>query len=159
MQERLRAVEEQVALQKGAVRRAGTDHARAAAANRALQQDLERKRLRLDDLRAALAGNKRKLESDYLHLDSLEARERELEALRGTEAKRLAEARALRLLALCFCSTCVAMAALVRVLQLHVSRSDLEGGGRAVVGFLFLGQCHGILLWWSCQSAIGVVEH
>lgn len=78
---------------KAALSKAGSDHESAAAANRGLQGELQKKRLRLDDMRARVAANRRKLEGDYTHLGSLEAREKELEALRTLEGTRVAEVR------------------------------------------------------------------
>jgi hypothetical protein len=42
-------------------------------------------------MRNTLEANRRKLESDYMHLETLEAKEKELEALRIVENKRMTE--------------------------------------------------------------------
>ena len=89
----MQELSEQVELLKSTLSKAGNDHESQQAENRGLEKELEKKRLRLDDMRKKLAANRRKLESDYLHLDTLEQREKELEALKGLEGKRLAEVR------------------------------------------------------------------
>ena len=89
----MQELSEQVELLKSTLSKAGNDHESQQAENRGLVKELEKKRLRLDDMRKKLAANRRKLESDYLHLDTLEQREKELEALKGLEGKRLAEVR------------------------------------------------------------------
>jgi uncharacterized protein (DUF3084 family) len=115
VQARLQELSEQVELLKSALSKAGNDHEGRVAENRGLEKELEKKRLRLDDMRTKLADNRRKLESDYLHLDTLEAREKELAALKAAEGKRLAEVRARAAAASCtefaiFTHACVHLA-------------------------------------------------
>jgi uncharacterized protein (DUF3084 family) len=90
-QAQLKELSDQVEILKSALSQAGNDHEAAQAENHATQAELEKKRLRLDDMRNTLAANRRKLESDYMHLETLEAKEKELEALWIIENKRMTE--------------------------------------------------------------------
>lgn len=71
--------------------KAGNDHTRQQAENAGLAKELDAKRLRLDDMRRKVANNRRKLEGEYVHLDSLAAKEKELDTLANLEGKRLEE--------------------------------------------------------------------
>jgi chromosome segregation ATPase len=93
VQGNLKELSEQVEILKSTLSQAGNDHESHQAENRGLHKELEKKRLRLDDMRRTLASNRRKLESDYLHLDSLEQKAKELEALQSLEGKRMVEVR------------------------------------------------------------------
>lgn len=86
-------VSEQVEIMKTMLSKAGNDHTRQQAENSALAKELDAKRLRLDDMRKKVANNRRKLEGEYVHLDSLAAKEMELDTLADLEGKRLDEAR------------------------------------------------------------------
>jgi predicted nuclease with TOPRIM domain len=90
-QAQLKELSEQVEIMKSALSKAGNDHEAAQAENQATQAELEKKRLRLDDMRKRLAANRHKLKSDYMHLDTLESKEKELEALHCLENKRMTE--------------------------------------------------------------------
>ena len=94
MQDKLKELSEQVEIVKSTLSKAANDHDSDMAEVRGLQSELEKKRLRLDDMRCKLAANRRKLESDYAHLDTLEQKEQELSALRVLEGKRMAEVQA-----------------------------------------------------------------
>lgn len=86
-------VSEQVEIIKTMLSKSGNDHTRMQAENAALAKELDSKRLRLDDVRKKVANNRRKLEGEYVHLDTLAAKERELDNLANLESKRLEEVR------------------------------------------------------------------
>lgn len=84
-------VSEQVEIVKTMLSKAGNDHTRQQAENTALAKELDAKRLRLDDMRQKVTSNRHKLEGEYVHLDSLAAKEKELDTLASLEGKRLEE--------------------------------------------------------------------
>ena len=84
-------ISEQVEIMKTMLSKAGNDHTRQQAENAGLAKELDAKRLRLDDTRKKVANNRRKLEGEYVHLDSLAAKEKELDTLANLEGKRLEE--------------------------------------------------------------------
>jgi hypothetical protein len=91
MQAEHQEVAEQVEIMKTLLSKAGNDHTKQQAENAALSKELDAKRLRLDEIRKKVAGNRRKLEGEYMHLDTLAAKEKELDALQTMEEKRLDE--------------------------------------------------------------------
>jgi SMC interacting uncharacterized protein involved in chromosome segregation len=80
-----------VEILKTMLSKSGNDHTRQQAENSALAKELDAKRLRLDDMRKKVANSRRKLEGEYVHLDSLAAKEKELDTLADLEGRRLAQ--------------------------------------------------------------------
>jgi chromosome segregation ATPase len=88
VQDKVRVVTDEVELLKMTLSKAGNDHSDRRAEIDSLRASLDSKRLRLDELQKRLAANKRKLDSEYCHLGTLEAKEKELDLLREQERKR-----------------------------------------------------------------------
>jgi cell division septum initiation protein DivIVA len=93
LQDNVKSVTDQVELLKMTLSKAGNDHSDRRAEIDALKAELDSKRLRLDELQKRLAANKRKLDSEYSHLGTLEAKERELDMLLEQERRRSKQVR------------------------------------------------------------------
>ncbi|GFR48534.1 hypothetical protein Agub_g10430 [Astrephomene gubernaculifera] len=79
----------QVELIKATLSKAATELAQRTAENRGAREELDHKRQKLDAARKRFAVLKRKLETEFSNLDSMEAKAAELESMRRGEEARL----------------------------------------------------------------------